>query len=409
MEELRVYNGNNIQNSKVGVLIDVNTKIIEGEPKNPQKVTEYISVLDDLVKSGNQVCIFPLAGSATEDEDGNKVFSDLTKDPGFYSTEDHIKYIKNNSGLDISFVKDYSPESIAKQFQDDVGIFAVENVKGLASDKAFKSNESLIKEYAGNLDAFVNCAMPSLHRSTPFTYDIPMNMGGSHLPLNMVKAILMLKEIGENPNTVYVVGGTKKEKVFAVEDFSSRGAKSLIGGAVYNTFLKSQGYDVGSSKICEGDFSFNPEYLICGDEVVVADKDFNNRKTTTIDKVEDMSIYDVVLKEKHIQEIIDAEDVAILGTTGLTDFEFDGSAKDTIYAIVERMKLGKVTSICGGDTVGDFIAVAKKYGIELPGVNPITESVEGNYLRFYSAGGASLGVLRDRFDNPGIIPALLKK
>ena len=117
-----------------------------------------------------------------------------------------------------------------------------------------KNDESLAKALAGLADIYVNDAFGSAHRVHASTVGMvkffPPGHKGAGLLLQ--REIEFLSRLGSNPERpfVVVIGGSKvSDKLAVLESLANRADAILIGGAMANTFLAAQGYDLGASRV----------------------------------------------------------------------------------------------------------------------------------------------------------------
>ena len=148
---------------------------------------------------------------------------------------------------------------------DVVGPSATEAVAGLAEgeiallenvryEKAEESKDEterqeLAAKYAQFGDVFVSDGFGVVHRKQASVYDVAklLPSGAGHL---VDKEVEVLKKLTETPERPYVVvlGGAKVADKLAVIDNLLKAADTLvIGGGMGYTFLKAQGFEVGTS------------------------------------------------------------------------------------------------------------------------------------------------------------------
>lgn len=117
-----------------------------------------------------------------------------------------------------------------------------------------KNDESLAKALAGLADIYVNDAFGSAHRVHASTVGMvkffPPGHKGAGLLLQ--REVEFLSRLGQSPERpfVVVIGGAKvSDKLAVLESLANRADAILIGGAMANTFLAAQGYDLGASRV----------------------------------------------------------------------------------------------------------------------------------------------------------------
>ncbi len=117
-----------------------------------------------------------------------------------------------------------------------------------------KNDDTFAKELALLCDVYVNDAFAVSHRANASVAAITEHAPVSVAGLLLQKELEYFEKAMTNPRRplVAVVGGAKvSTKLAALENMIQRVDKLIIGGAMANTFLKSQGIDVGSSKVEE--------------------------------------------------------------------------------------------------------------------------------------------------------------
>jgi 3-phosphoglycerate kinase len=119
-----------------------------------------------------------------------------------------------------------------------------------------KNDETLARELARGIDAYINDAFGACHRAhasiARITEFVPCAAAG----LLVEKEINYLSLATENPPDDYVVilGGAKvSDKIPLIANLIDKASTILIGGAMAYTFLKTRGVAVGRSRV-EEDF-----------------------------------------------------------------------------------------------------------------------------------------------------------
>lgn len=156
-------------------------------------------------------------------------------------------------GQDVVFIEATTPAN-------DLTIAASENLKNgqvmLLENTRFspgeeKNDPEFAKLLAKHADYFVNDAFGTAHRAHA------SNVGVSEL-LPSAAGFLVAKEIEyikdnlDNPQRPFVaiLGGAKvSDKIGVIENLLNKVNAILIGGAMANTFLKANGYDMGKSLV----------------------------------------------------------------------------------------------------------------------------------------------------------------
>ena len=167
----------------------------------------------------------------------------------------------------VAFATDTVGES-ARAAVDGAGdgdVVLLENVRFNAGETSKDDAErgAFADELASLGDAFVSDGFGVVHRKQASVYDVaqrlPHAMGG------LVAAELsVLERLTESPERPYVVvlGGSKvSDKLGVIDNLLDKADKLLIGGGMLFTFLKAQGFEIGTSLLEEDQLDTCRDYL----------------------------------------------------------------------------------------------------------------------------------------------------
>jgi phosphoglycerate kinase len=238
-----------------------------------------------------------------------------------------------------------------------------------------KNGEELSKDLASLGDIFVNDAFGTAHRAHSSTAGICKYMP-SALGFLVEKEVRIMGDALENPKRplTAILGGAKvSDKIAVIENLLNIADNVIIGGGMAYTFIKSKGYNVGTSLLEEDKIEVAKNILekaaeknvklYLTEDVVVA-KEFSNESesfTVDADKIPD-GYMGMDIGQKTIAkfcEVINASKTIIWnGPLGV--FEMDNFAKGT-NAIAECIAKNRdAVSIIGG---GDSAAAVEKIGL----------------------------------------------
>jgi len=259
-----------------------------------------------------------------------------------------------------------------------------------------KNTGELAKDLSSLGDLFVNDAFGTAHRAHS------SNVGMcSYLPSAV--GFLVEKEIDimgtalENPKRPFtaILGGAKvSDKIAVIENLLNIADNILIGGGMMYTFLKAEGFNIGSSlleedkvelakKLIEKAKEKNVKLILPVDTVVA--KEFKNDTeffTSDADKIpNDFMGLDVGEKTIEIFNNVIKESQTIIWNGPLGVFEMDNFAKGTNSVARCIAENKNAVSIIGG---GDSAAAVEKIGLS----DKITHISTG--------GGASLEFLEGK-------------
>lgn len=252
-------------------------------------------------------------------------------------------------------------------------ILLLQNTRFRPEEK--KNEPSFAKELASLGDVFVEDAFGSSHRAHASTAGV-----ADYLPA--VSGFLIQKELDfiggalEDPKRPFVaiLGGSKvSDKIGVINNLLEKVDSLIVGGGMAFTFLKAQGFEIGSSLLEEDKIDLAKELLAKAEakgvklllpiDVVVA-PEFKADAPATNVKVDaipsDQMGLDIGVETQKLfaDTIKDAKTVIWNGPMGV--FEFPEFAKGTV-AVAKAMAESDAVTIIGG---GDSAAAVKQLGFE---------------------------------------------
>lgn len=331
--------------------------------------------------------------------------SHLGRPKGVYKPEFSLKPVAEKleelTGKKVVFFDIESPvnDDTVKASKDfDGSILLLQNTRYDAGEE--KNDPDLAKKLAAHGDIYVNDAFGTAHRAHA------SNVGVSEI-LPAVAGFLVeneikyIKENLDNPKHPFVaiLGGAKvSDKIGVIENLMNKVDKIIIGGAMANTFLKAQGYDMGKSLVEDEKIDLakdllkeskdkNVEILLPVDLVMTDSLDDSNLIKTVKLGDDKANLMAVDIGEESIKNfskaIKDAKLVIWNGPMGV--FENKDFAKGT-FEIAKAVAESDAVSIIGG---GDSSLAVKLSGYE----DKVTHVSTG--------GGASLEMMEGK-ELPGI-------
>ncbi|MDP2426416.1 MAG: phosphoglycerate kinase [Candidatus Izemoplasmatales bacterium] len=390
-----------LKGKRVLVRVDFNVPMKGGVITDDNRIVQAIPTIEYIVEEGGKAILFSHLGRVETVEDKAKSsllpvavrLQELIGKP--------VKFIPQTRGLALE-------EAIASMKDSDIIMFENTRFEDIEGKKESKNNPELGLYWASLGDVFVNDAFGTAHRAHASNSGI-----ASHL--ETAAGFLMEKELRyiggavDNPVRPFVaiLGGAKvSDKIGVIENLLSKADKVLIGGGMAYTFMRAQGFNIGTS-ICENDkIELAKELLVKANGKLilpidlVVSKEFKNdtphRVTTYSDIQDDEMGLDVGPKtiELYKKELQGAKTVIWNGPVGV--FEMENFAKGT-KAVCEMLAnmVDAKTIIGGGDSAAAAIQMgyADKFthistgggasleyleGKALPGVESLDDAVECN-------------------------------
>jgi len=299
---------------------------------------------------------------------------------------------------DEEVVGENAKAAVAKMNEGDVVL--LENTR--CRKEETKNVETFSKELASLADVFVNDAFGTAHRAHCSTVGVT-----EFVPVSACGYLIQkeLKFLGETVNSpvrpfVAILGGAKvSDKIAVINNLLDKVNTLIIGGGMAYTFLKAQGYEIGTSLVEVDRVEYAKEMidkaaakgvnLLLPVDNIVADK-FSADATPVV--TEDQNIpeghmgLDIGPKTATIyaDAVREAKTVIWNGPMGV--FEFENFAKGTVE-VAKAMAESDATTVIGG---GDSAAAVNILGF-------------GDKMTHISTGGgASLEFLEGK-ELPGIV------
>lgn len=264
-----------------------------------------------------------------------------------------------------------------------------------------KNEESFSKDLASLADVYVNDAFGTAHRAHCSTVGVTQFVDTAVCGFLIQKELKFLGNAVDNPVRPFVaiLGGAKvSDKINVINNLLEKVDTLIIGGGMAYTFLKAQGYTIGSSLLEADKVDYAEDMikkaeekgvklLLPLDNVVGETFSADTKPVVT----EDQNIADGYMgldigpktAKLYADAIKDAKTVVWNGPMGV--FEFANFAKGTV-AVAQAMAEADATTVIGG---GDSAAAVNQLGF-------------GDKMTHISTGGgASLEFLEGK-ELPGI-------
>ena len=253
-----------IKNKKVILRLDLNVPIENGKIVNDFRLRKSLETIRALRSAGNKLIILSHLGRPAEG----------TTDQSL-SLEPIHSYLAENLDEDIKFEREW----LANLRNNIPTITLCENTRFLKGEKS--NDEGLSRKISELGDIFVFDAFGVAHRKEASTYGVSNYIDYSAGPLlisEINNAQKLLKNFNK-PLCTIVSGAKISTKLTLLNTFLEKTDHVILGGGILNTFLKAQGYTIGTS-LSESSFldeskkilnSENCKKIIFPDDVVCAE------------------------------------------------------------------------------------------------------------------------------------------
>lgn len=376
-----------VKDKRVLVRVDFNVPLEKGRILDDTRIKRTLPTLQYLLKQKAKVILLSHLGRP----DGKKA-KNLSLAP-------IAKYTSKLLKKPVVFVNDCVGPKAEKAVEKmkPGQIIMLENVRFHKEEEA--NSPSFSKNVAKLGDVFVNDSFGTAHRKHSTTYGIAKFLP-SYAGLLLeeeVKVLSGLMKKVKHPLTIIVGGAKIDTKIGLIRNFLSKADYFLIGGGLANTFLASEGFDVGKSLYEPSKVELAQEIMLEAEvlkenfvlpaDVVVADKIDHKAKTLDLpveDVMGNMRILDIGSKtiQKFVSIIEKSKTIIWNGPVGL--FEYRPFAAGT-FAIARGLAHAKGTKtiIGGGDTIDAINHLnipEKKFTHVSTGGGAMLEFLEGTML-----------------------------
>ncbi|MEA1891879.1 MAG: phosphoglycerate kinase [Campylobacterota bacterium] len=307
----------------------------------------------------------------------------------------HIqKRLERLLGRRVELVSDFSASKDEIATCSLERIFLLENIRFYEGEK--KNDVELSKELASICDVFVNDAFGTSHRKHASTYGITEFVDTSVAGFLMMKEIEAFSKALEKPikPIALVIGGAKiSSKITLLSSVMSKIDKLIIGGAMSNTFLVAQGYDMQASM-------YEEEYVQIASKVIQDAKAHGVKIYLPVDVVITDSIeHPIDIKVVPSQDVLENFQAVDIGPATVKLFSEAIGLSNTIIwngpmGIYEIARFSKGTYKIAS-TIGDC------YAYTIVGGGDTADAVEkagekDNFSFISTGGGASLELLEGK-------------
>ncbi len=303
----------------------------------------------------------------------------------------------------VLFVEDCIGEKVqnAVSAMHNSDIIVLENTRFYKEEEL--NDDEFSQKLAQNADVYVNDAFGAIHRAHASTVGVTKYLP-SYAGLLLEKELTILSEAMDSPKKPFclIVGGAKIDtKIGILNAFLNIADIFIIGGALANTFLAAQSFEVGSSlyeknkidtalqflsdaknktvllpvdAFCANEINENAESYVC---------DVNNVPSEA--KILDIGPESVLKFSKAISE---SKTILWNGPMGLYEL---ANFTDGTRSIIQAIKDSDSVKIVGG---GDSIDAFNKLHFD-----------EKDFTHVSTGGGAMLEFLESK-NLPGVVPLL---
>ncbi|WP_315167683.1 phosphoglycerate kinase [Clostridioides mangenotii] len=382
-----------VSGKKVLVRCDFNVPLKDGQITDDNRLRGAMPTIENLVSRDAKVILCSHLGKPKGEAKKElslapvaKKLSEMLSKEVVFAADDNV--VGENAKAAVDKMKDGD-------------IVLIENTRYRAEET--KNLENFSKELASLAEIYVNDAFGTAHRAHCSTVGAGEFLEERACGYLIQKELKFLGDSVANPVKPFtaILGGAKvSDKLAVINNLLDKVDNLIIGGGMAYTFLKAQGYEVGTSLLEEDKIEYAKEMiakakekgvnLLLPTDVVMAEKFAEDAEPIV---TEDANIKDgymgLDIGPKSVDIFVDAinksKTVVWNGPMGV--FEFANFATGTLEVAKAMANLKDATTIIGG---GDSAAAVNQLGF-------------GDKMTHVSTGGgASLEFLEGK-DLPGIV------
>lgn len=377
-----------LDNKKVIIRVDFNVPIKDNEILDDNRIKESLKTINYAIDNKAKVILLSHLGRIKEESDKIKNSLSIVADR-----------LSDLLGKKVIF----SSETRGKKLEDMVAslkfgdVLLIENTRFEdLNGKLESSNDVTLAKYWASLgDIFINDAFGTAHRSHASNVGIATYLpsGLGFLVQNELEKLSLALNSPSRPYTVILGGSKVSDKIGVIKNLVNMADYILIGGGMAYTFLKSLGYNVGSSIVDVESIKFCIDIL----------KKYNDKIILPIDSITSKQINgESFIKENNS---FDDDDIGLdIGPETIKEFKKILSASSTIFwngpmgmfeydkystgtkELLKHLSTLEKTVIIGG---GDTASAAINFGYK------------NSFTHISTGGGASLELLEGK-KLPGI-------
>ena len=361
---ITVLKNADIANKQVIVRVDYNVPFKNDEILDTKKIDSSFETIDYLIENNCSIILLSHFGRVKTEED-----------KASNSLKPVYEYIKSLNKYEIKFCETPMGEKLDKMADElkEKEVLLVENTRFLdLNGKLESGNDAQLASYWAELGEFyVDDAFGSMHRSHASVTGIPKFLPSAigFLAEKEVTNLAPIINVKERPFVVIMGGAKLDDKISLIYNLIEKADFLLLGGGIANTFLKSAGFEVGSSMYSKESLDVASSIMQEFPDKIILPKDMIVSPTYSESEYEIKSIKDIVKDDvigdigteavNNYKRFLDkASLVFVNGTVGIYEKKEFSNGTNEILRIVSNLPCKKIV---GG---GDAASAVKKFGFE---------------------------------------------
>lgn len=377
-----------LYNKKVIIRVDFNVPIKNNKILDDNRIKESLKTINYAIDNKAKVILLSHLGRIKEESDKAKNSLSIVADRLSDLLGKRVIFSGETRGKNLE-------EKVANLNPGDVILIENTRFEDLNGKLESGNDEDLAKYWASLGDIFINDAFGTIHRSHASNVGIASYLpsGLGFLVQNELEKLSLALDNPKRPYTVILGGSKVSDKIGVIKNLINIADYILIGGGMAYTFLKSLGYNIGSSIVDGESIDFCDDILKKYTEKIILPIDSITSKQidgeSFIKENNAFASDDIGLDIgpntiKEFEKILEISNTIVWnGPMGM--FEYDKYSKGTKEILRYLSTLNKIVIIGGGDTASAAINFGYK----------------NSFTHISTGGGASLELLEGK-KLPGI-------
>lgn len=377
-----------LYNKKVIIRVDFNVPTKDNKILDDNRIKESLKTINYAIDNKAKVILLSHLGRIKEESDKAKNSLSIVADRLSDLLGRKVIFSGETRGKNLE-------EKVANLNPGDVLLIENTRFEDLNGKLESGNDEDLAKYWASLGDIFINDAFGTIHRSHASNVGIASYLpsGLGFLVQNELEKLSLALDNPKRPYTVILGGSKVSDKIGVIKNLVNIADYILIGGGMAYTFLKSLGYNIGSSIVDVESIDFCDDILKKYTEKIILPIDSITSKQiggeSFIKENNAFASDDIGLDIgpntiKEFEKILEISNTIVWnGPMGM--FEYDKYSKGTKEILRYLSTLNKIVIIGGGDTASAAINFGYK----------------NSFTHISTGGGASLELLEGK-KLPGI-------
>lgn len=244
-----------VKGKRVLVRVDFNVPMKDGVITNDNRIQAALPTINKLVSEGGRVILCSHLGKPKNGPEA-KFSLKAAADRLAELVSAKVTFVPSDKVVDDSV-------KAAVDAMQDGEIVVLENTRFRGAEET-KNGEAFSKELASLADVFVMDAFGSAHRAHASTAGVTKFVDTTAVGYLMQKEIQFLGNAVEDPVRPFVaiLGGAKvADKLNVISNLLEKCDTLIIGGGMAYTFLKAEGYEVGTSLVDDTKLEYCKEMM----------------------------------------------------------------------------------------------------------------------------------------------------